>query len=124
MAPRLSRARAPSIAWVAAEMHGADPVPSCLQMVAKFGDSAMFADGLAGGRTGCAPDAGAGEAVGFGAGRGAGRGVDGAAGARRWWARPGGSSSPVRVPWSWAPPPGGGGKRWGGPIAPDRERKG
>jgi hypothetical protein len=54
-------------------------------MVAKFGDSAMLADGLAGGMIGCAPEtgagAGAGEGFGFGFGAGRGAGRDGAAGA-------------------------------------------
>jgi hypothetical protein len=75
MAFKPSRERAASVAWVAAEMHGADSVPSCVQIVAKFGDSAMFADGLLGGRIGCDACAGAGVVgggVGFGAGRGAG----------------------------------------------------
>ena len=47
-------------------------MPSCLQMAAKFGDSAMLAEGLAGGRIGCALDVGGGAGAGFGAGRGAG----------------------------------------------------
>jgi len=62
MALKPSRERAASVAWVAAEMHGADSVPSCVQIVAKFGDSAIFADGLLGGRTGC------GAAIGVGGG--------------------------------------------------------
>jgi hypothetical protein len=80
MAPRPSEERAASVASVAAEMHGADGVPSCLQIVTKFGDSAMFDDGLSGGRMGCdVDDAGdVGGAVGFGAGRGAGGCVVGA----------------------------------------------
>jgi len=73
MALKPSRERAASFAWVAAEMHGADSVPSCVQIAAKFGDSAMFADGLLGGRIGCDASTGvAGGEVGFGTGRGAG----------------------------------------------------
>ena len=73
MAPRPSEERAVSVAWVALEMHGADDVPSCLQIVTKFGDSAMFDDGLSGGRIGCDVDD---------AGDGAGASVSGPAAVR------------------------------------------